>query len=117
MIGPVVAVYLPGEIPPASDPLPTHWRDQAACKGLALNLADDPNDYYKAFFPERGQPTKLAKGLCATCIVQPECLDYAIQWNVGPGIWGGLSRRQRKVEAKARGVVPMDWGWLNDLDN
>jgi hypothetical protein len=104
----VVAVYLPGEIPSASYPPPTHWRDQAACNGLAIGLSTAPTRYYTAFFPERGQSTKLAKDLCADCPVQPECLDYAIDNNVGAGIWAGMSQRQRKIEAKRRGVELVD---------
>lgn len=67
------------------------WRDLAACNG------HDPN----LFFPagETGpavEQIRHAKGICASCEVQDDCLDYAIETNQMSGIWGGLTEDERR---------------------
>lgn len=85
------------------------WRDRAACRGSDA----------RKFFPERGE-TKLAlaaKLVCAGCCVRPECLGWALRHHlvpvVGegggrddqsvrlPGVWGGLSGKERERLRKA----------------
>ena len=74
------------------------WRDQAACKGLT-----------DLFFTERGDiagQTHPARGVCAACPVQRECLEWAVAQPDGVtryGLWGGCTagelralRRQRR---------------------
>jgi WhiB family redox-sensing transcriptional regulator len=71
------------------------WMIDAACRGLAPNL----------FFPERGQPTETAKGVCAECPVREDCLDYAIRTCQTYGVWGGCSERERRgLRREARTV-------------
>lgn len=51
------------------------------------------------WFPGRGEDARPAKALCARCLVQPECLDYAESITVPmppSGIWGGTSERERR---------------------
>lgn len=51
------------------------------------------------FFPDRGEPSEPAKAICRSCLVQAECLDYAVAVG-GPavaGIWGGTSGRERRT--------------------
>jgi hypothetical protein len=43
------------------------WMELAACAGLTIEV----------FFPAKGQTAAAARAICATCKVQPECLDYA----------------------------------------
>ena len=62
------------------------WRD------LALCAETDP----EAFFPAKGGSTRQAKAVCASCEVRRPCLEYALEHQVGPGIWGGLSERERR---------------------
>ena len=65
------------------------WMERAACAG------DNPN----LFFPEPGDSSaviKAAKRVCALCPVRVECLEYALQYDGMPGIWGGKTQRERR---------------------
>jgi WhiB family redox-sensing transcriptional regulator len=62
------------------------WLDDAACKGM------DPD----IFFPEQGNGWVHAAAICATCPVQQECLDWALQHEETEGVWGGTSQRERR---------------------
>ena len=68
------------------------WRDLASCIGL-------PHDM---FFPHRGESTRKAKAICATCAVSDACLDDAIERKEIAGIRGGKSKRERDAIAKER---------------
>jgi WhiB family redox-sensing transcriptional regulator len=46
--------------------------------------------------PRRGESTREAKAVCATCPVRRPCLDYALQWDHLCGVWGGMSERERR---------------------
>lgn len=64
------------------------WRLSAACRGLDTSL----------WFPsEAGDSAsnRLAKRICKTCPVQPQCLQFALDNNEPWGVWGGMSARQR----------------------
>jgi WhiB family redox-sensing transcriptional regulator len=61
------------------------WYPQAACKGA------DP----RLFFPTQDEPVREAIAVCRACPVRQECADHAIA-NDEYGIWGGLSRNQRR---------------------
>ena len=77
-----------------------HWRFEAACAGF-----DD-----RPFFPMRGSSTKEARLFCwgdgenrLECPVRLQCLNHAIDNKENAGIWGGMSVRERRAEAKRRG--------------
>jgi WhiB family redox-sensing transcriptional regulator len=66
-----------------------NWRAYAACAEMDGDL----------FFPEYMDPnthTNEAKRVCQTCPVQIHCLRYALDNNIGEGIWGGLTPGARK---------------------
>lgn len=65
---------------------PAEWMGDAACKGK-------PTDW---FFPERGQSLREQKAVCAGCPVRQACLDYALEFRVRFGIWGGTSEQERR---------------------
>jgi hypothetical protein len=65
--------------------LPTFWPD-----GACLDL---PAEW---FHPERGESTRDAKAVCATCPVHVECLTWALANHERFGIWGGTSERERR---------------------
>lgn len=65
--------------------------------GDALCAQTDP----EAFYPEKGESTREAKAVCASCLVQAECLDYALDHDERFGVWGGLSERERRRIKKA----------------
>jgi WhiB family redox-sensing transcriptional regulator len=67
----------------------TGWREQAACRD------HDP----EVFFPGRqATPGQIAaaKAICATCLVQEDCLAYALETNQTEGIWGGQTPTGRR---------------------
>lgn len=49
------------------------------------------------FFPERGESNEPAKAVCGRCLVQAECLAFAIDERIEHGIWAGTSARQRRT--------------------
>ena len=75
------------------------WQEQGNCLGVDTNL----------FFPERGASIREAKGVCRSCVVQPDCLEYALNNGIKFGIWGGLSEleRGRIRRQRARAARPI----------
>jgi WhiB family transcriptional regulator, redox-sensing transcriptional regulator len=48
------------------------------------------------FFPGRGESCRPAQAICARCLVQRECRDFAVANGEKHGIWGGLGERERR---------------------
>ncbi len=67
------------------------WQKDALCSQI------DP----EMWFPEDHGPSP-AKRLCGECLVKQECLDYAIENNEMHGIWGGMTRKERRKLALKR---------------
>ena len=47
----------------------------------------------------RGEPTpaaEIAKAVCSECVVQDDCLDYALAIDERNGIWGGMTPEKRR---------------------
>lgn len=61
------------------------WSSKAACKGL------DP----AIFYPPNDDEADVAKAICATCPVQVDCLEHAIELREKNGVWGGATERER----------------------
>ncbi|MCG5460815.1 WhiB family transcriptional regulator [Micromonospora sp. MED01] len=68
------------------------WQEQALC------TQTDP----EVFYPEKGGTVEPAKKVCRNCDVQAECLEYALNRDERFGVWGGLSEKERRAEAKRR---------------
>lgn len=65
---------------------PTAWMDRANCFGVDQ----------KVFFPGKGENPHAAKAICARCVVQEECLEYALRGpSVIQGVWGGTTSKER----------------------
>jgi len=64
----------------------TSWQDSSNCLGVDPDL----------FFPERGASTREAKEVCRGCVVQNDCLEFALENSEKFGIWGGMSERERR---------------------
>lgn len=73
------------------NPSTTGWQASANCRALPTHL----------WFPGRGEPTDIARAVCATCPVGEQCAADAarpvdgytrVKW----GVWGGKSERQRR---------------------
>ena len=74
----------------------TDWRQHAACRGMNPNI----------FVPERGDMDSfyLAIRTCNNCEVIEQCRDYGLELDrqeLTPGIYGGLSQRQRRQLKRA----------------
>lgn len=71
------------------------WRDQAACRGVNVNL----------FFPisehDPVVPITISR-FCTPCPVACSCLEYALSVGAEDGIWGGTTGDERTVIAKQR---------------
>ena len=68
------------------------WRNGAKC------VPSDP----ELFFPigNTGPALKQiekAKEVCASCDVQEQCLQYALETSQDDGVWGGLSEDERRA--------------------
>jgi WhiB family transcriptional regulator, redox-sensing transcriptional regulator len=61
------------------------WHRRAECRGVGTEM----------FFPEPGETTDAAAAVGEGCEVPAECL-FAAQEHGAKGVWGGLSRRQRR---------------------
>src|SRR5271155_962001 len=70
------------------------WQGRANCMGVDPDL----------FFPERGASTKEAKEVCRGCVVQGDCLEFALVNGEKFGIWGGMSEREPRRRRRARGI-------------
>ena len=64
------------------------WMDRAACHGIELT----------AFYPLSDLATIPAEAAdaCDVCIVQPQCLSYALD-TAQHGVWGGTTDEDRRL--------------------
>lgn len=78
---------------------PERWREHALCRGSNVHL----------FYPEKwdGETTARAIEVCQPCPVREHCLTEAIR-NREPGIWGGMSERQRRIMQARSGLKPYE---------
>jgi hypothetical protein len=67
------------------------WSRESACRGKSPTNRGEPDNY----FPERGVNPTNARSICPQCPVVDECLSYGIIYDED-GIWGGLTRKERK---------------------
>jgi WhiB family transcriptional regulator, redox-sensing transcriptional regulator len=73
------------------------WRDKAQC------VDSDPS----LFFPIGNKVSILkqiesAKAICRICVVQADCLEYALRNREENGIWGGMDEAERRQIQKNR---------------
>ena len=74
------------------------WQLRSACQSV------DP----ELFFPVSSAGGSLeqvaeAKAVCASCVVQRQCLAFAMQTRQMYGIWGGLTEEERARKTRRRG--------------
>ena len=70
------------------------WQLRAACRGPESMLFFPPTASERK--EDREARETKAKSICATCAVQPECLEYALDIREPHGIWGGLNEHERR---------------------
>lgn len=61
------------------------WMEKGNC------ISENPD----IFFPQDKETEKMAKNICAQCVVREECLNFAIKNNEKFAIWGGKNRNER----------------------
>lgn len=79
--------------------------DAASCNGMDREI-----------FFTGGGVARTAKKICADCPIRQTCLEFGIATNVRYGIWGGMTRRERKAEMLRRGMVVLDDDGFEDDD-
>lgn len=62
------------------------WMSHARCRGVSPSL----------FFPPDGEGVLEAQPVCADCPVRDTCLQFALANDIGNGVWGGTSERERR---------------------
>ena len=65
------------------------WEDHALCKGEDIDLFFEPWNH-----------EDRAKTTCYSCVVQDQCLLFAVQNGIWDGIWGGMTPDERKLWAR-----------------
>ncbi len=93
----------PSLLPPAaielvSDAIRTpEWQRDALCK--------EPEYRGLAWFAQQHEPVDEAKAVCGRCLVQTECLEFALEDQTLDGIWGGTTRSERHKLRTGRPTV------------
>jgi WhiB family transcriptional regulator, redox-sensing transcriptional regulator len=71
------------------------WWPHAACAGVGPEV----------FFDPTARSEEAAKAICASCEVLEPCRAWAIEQQIGEGVFGGLTaterRQERRLEATA----------------
>lgn len=62
------------------------WQERAACR-------DEEPD---VFFPDKANQDRAAKRICTGCVVQRQCLEFALEHGEEYGVWGGMTTTERK---------------------
>ncbi len=83
------------ELLPRPDHHTPSWMLRARCRDAAPG----------AFFPSDGVGVERARHVCADCPVQSECLEYALEFRIDHGVWGGCSERERRRILRQRRIT------------
>ena len=76
------------------------WRDLAACQGMDTSLFYNTENIGgpregKGVSGEKEKEIR-AKKICGECPVREDCLDYAVDYSLGYGIWAGMTPGERE---------------------
>lgn len=85
--------------------------DLAACKGKTHLM-------FPAYFNDKSY-VKGARDICSACPVRKECLEYALEFNMGEmhGVWAGKTIHQLEREQIKRGLKPVRPTIANVINN
>ena len=72
-----------------------NWMEQGLCRDIPP----------ARFFPSDGVGVERAREICANCPVKAPCLEYALEYRIDHGVWGGCSERERRRILKRRRVA------------
>lgn len=70
------------------------WQYFSSCRG------EDPAIFFHSEnerLRDKDARNKVAKSICSSCPVQPQCLAHALSVPEHYGTWGGLSQDERKA--------------------
>lgn len=67
---------------------PSDWKSLGAVCASGLHSPD-------LWFGESKAGIELAKMYCGVCPVRTDCLVYAVDNGISPGVWGGLTAEER----------------------
>ncbi len=70
------------------------WHLRASCRGPESSFFFPPSIAERR--EEREAREAKAKGICRQCIVQRDCLEFALRVHEPHGIWGGLTEAERR---------------------
>ncbi|MBA0125004.1 WhiB family transcriptional regulator [Haloechinothrix sp. YIM 98757] len=75
------------------------WRQRAACRD------SDPEVFFPITedVPDSARVAQ-AKAICASCPVQSECLDFALDNRLDHGVFGGMTAGERRRIMRRRRV-------------
>ena len=76
------------------------WQARAACRGPQSAVFFPPTHAERK--EDKIERENRAKDICASCVVQQDCLEYAIRIREPHGIWGGLNENERKQVLQRR---------------
>ena len=71
------------------------WQVKAACRGPQAAVFFPPPAFERK--DEKLEREQRAKGICVSCSVRKDCLDYALRIREPHGIWGGLNEVERRA--------------------
>lgn len=94
-------VPLIGSIPKGAKLEHQPWREFGKCASLSSDEADS------LFFIGRGKSSSPAKKFCSTCIVNKQCLFFAMYYDE-KGIWAGTTYEERQ------GLLPIFMPMLSE---
>jgi WhiB family redox-sensing transcriptional regulator len=84
------------DLPPPPDHEREHtWMLDARCREFDPTL----------FFPSDGVGVDRARHVCFECPVRMACLEYALEYRIDHGVWGGASERERRRILRSRRLV------------
>lgn len=69
----------------------TTWMADALCREIDPDL----------WFPEKGDPARVAKKMCRSCPVFFACTSHSLVADERHGIWGGLAESDRRAILRA----------------
>jgi WhiB family redox-sensing transcriptional regulator len=78
----------------------TEWTKRAACKGMTELFIPSKQTYWA----ELEENQRYAKKICADCLVNSECLEYALAHPAKhiEGIWAGTTEKERRALRRQR---------------
>jgi WhiB family redox-sensing transcriptional regulator len=72
----------------SDDPRDDRWMVDGLCRDDLV----DP----QLFFPSKKDGGTTARAICSLCVVQLDCLNYALDNNEQHGVWGGTTDKERR---------------------